>query len=75
VIADPPRAGMHPKAITALAECSPRRIVYVSCKPSSLARDAQALCQTGRYHLGPVYSVDMFPHTYHVESVAVLNRA
>ena len=74
VISDPPRAGMHPKAITALAECSPRRIVYVSCKPSSLARDAQALCQTGQYHLGPVYPVDMFPHTYHVESVAVLDR-
>jgi 23S rRNA (uracil1939-C5)-methyltransferase len=75
VVVDPPRAGMHPKAIKALRQLAPRRIVYVSCKPASLARDAQALCEDGAYTLGTVQPVDMFPHTNHIESVAVLDRA
>jgi len=74
VITDPPRAGMHPKVVERLLEMKPRRIVYVSCNPASLARDAHGLCAQGAYRLGPVQPVDLFPHTYHVESVAVLDR-
>lgn len=74
VVVDPPRAGMHPKAVRALLDLRPRRIVYVSCKPSSLARDAKMLCEEGLYRLGEVHPVDMFPQTHHVEAVAVLER-
>jgi 23S rRNA (uracil1939-C5)-methyltransferase len=75
VITDPPRAGMHPKAVDALRGVAPRRIVYVSCNPASLARDAKALCEGGLYALSRVQPVDLFPHTYHIESVAVLHRS
>jgi 23S rRNA (uracil1939-C5)-methyltransferase len=74
VITDPPRAGMHPDAVEALRGMAPRRLVYVSCNPASLARDANALCQGGLFRLGTVQPVDLFPHTYHVESVALLER-
>jgi 23S rRNA (uracil1939-C5)-methyltransferase len=74
VITDPPRAGMHTKGVEALRQVAPRRIVYVSCNPASLARDVKALCEGGRYRLGPVQPVDLFPHTYHIESVAALER-
>jgi 23S rRNA (uracil1939-C5)-methyltransferase len=75
VITDPPRAGMHAKGVEALRQVAPRRIVYVSCNPASLARDAKALCEGGLYRLGRVQPVDLFPHTYHIESVAALERA
>jgi 23S rRNA (uracil1939-C5)-methyltransferase len=73
VVTDPPRAGMHPKAVQALCELGAERIVYVSCKPASLARDAKVLCSEGPYRLGEVTPVDMFPQTAHIESVAVLD--
>jgi len=75
VIADPPRAGMHPKTLKTLLRLRPARIIYVSCKPSSLARDAAVLCEDGVYKLGRVQPVDMFPHTNHIEAVAVLVRS
>ena len=75
VITDPPRAGMHEDAVNTLRAVAPRRIVYVSCNPASLARDAQRLCAGGAYRLGRVQPVDLFPHTQHIESVAVLDRA
>ena len=71
---DPPRMGVHPKALTALVELAPRRIVYVSCNPRSLARDVATLCDAG-YVPGSIQPVDMFPQTAHVECVTVLNRA
>lgn len=74
VVTDPPRAGMHPKAVKGLLGLSPRRIVYVSCKPASLARDARALCDGGTYRLVEVAPIDMFPQTSQIESVAVLER-
>lgn len=74
VITDPPRAGMHEKAVLALRGIAPRRIVYVSCNPASLARDAAALCADGLYTMKRVQPVDLFPHTLHVESVAELVR-
>ena len=74
VITDPPRAGMHEDAVAELLKLAPRRIVYVSCNPASLARDGKLICAGGRYQLGRVTPVDLFPHTYHVESVAVFEE-
>jgi 23S rRNA (uracil1939-C5)-methyltransferase len=74
VVADPPRAGFHPKALLALAALAPARIVYVSCNPSTLARDVADLVRQG-YRLEWVQPVDMFPQTPHIEAVARLRRA
>jgi 23S rRNA (uracil1939-C5)-methyltransferase len=74
VVADPPRAGFHPKALNALVRLRPERITYVSCNPASLARDAGELVRSG-YRLRWVQPVDMFPHTPHIEAVARLDRA
>ncbi len=73
VVADPPRAGLHPKAIPALGSLGAQRIVYVSCNPSTLARDVGLLVERG-YALEVVQPLDMFPHTPHIEAVARLTR-
>jgi 23S rRNA (uracil1939-C5)-methyltransferase len=73
VVADPPRAGFHPKALRSLAQLAAQRIVYVSCNPATLARDLQTLCGAG-YRLTAVQPVDMFPHTPHIEVVVRLER-
>jgi 23S rRNA (uracil1939-C5)-methyltransferase len=73
-LVDPPRAGCHPKAVQALQVLSPRTIVYVSCDPSTLARDIAALCTNGRYQLVAAQPIDMFPQTYHIECIALLTR-
>ena len=73
VVADPPRAGFHPKALHALAALGPARLVYVSCNPSTLARDLGDLVRQG-YRLEWVEPVDMFPQTPHIEAVARLRR-
>lgn len=70
MIVDPPRAGMHPEAVKLVRALAPRRIVYVSCNPSTLARDLSLLKED--YIVREVQPVDMFPHTYHIESVAKL---
>jgi 23S rRNA (uracil1939-C5)-methyltransferase len=72
VVTDPPRAGMHPKVIEALREIAPRRIIYVSCNPATLARDL-ALLQD-RYDILTIQPFDLFPHTAHIECVARLDR-
>lgn len=72
VITDPPRAGMHPKVIETLLKANPNRIVYVSCNPSTQARDMKML-ESG-FTVVKVTPVDMFPHTHHIESVALLVR-
>ena len=69
-VVDPPRAGVDRFALDALVARRPTRIVYVSCDPATLARDAKRLARAG-YHLAQVQPVDMFPQTYHVESVAL----
>lgn len=74
VVADPPRAGFHPKALHALLTLRPTRIVYVSCNPSTLARDLGELVRGG-YRLDWVQPVDMFPHTPHIEAIARLELA
>ncbi len=73
VVADPPRAGFHPKALQALVRLGPARIVYVSCNPATLARDVAELVQSG-YRLRWVQPVDMFPHTPHIEAIARLDK-
>jgi 23S rRNA (uracil1939-C5)-methyltransferase len=71
LIVDPPRSGMHPKAVKEIGEMKISRVVYVSCNPATLARDLQMLAPFG-YSIEKVQPVDMFPHTYHIESVAKL---
>jgi 23S rRNA (uracil1939-C5)-methyltransferase len=67
---DPPRAGAA-ELLAAMAGWRPRRVVYISCHPGSLARDAGILVQTLGYRLTDAGVMDMFPHTTHVESIAV----
>jgi 23S rRNA (uracil1939-C5)-methyltransferase len=72
-VLDPPRAGCEPGAIAELLRLGPERLVYVSCEPTTHARDL-ALLVRGGYRVRRAAVVDMFPHTYHVESVALLER-
>lgn len=73
VILDPPRAGCEPEALAELIRLGTDRLVYISCEPSTHARDLVALVRGG-YRVRRAAIVDMFPHTYHVESVALLER-
>lgn len=72
MIVDPPRAGMHDDVIKVILNAAPRRIVYVSCNPSTQARDLSLLDVL--YEVTAVQPVDMFPHTHHVENVVQLTR-
>ena len=74
VILDPPRAGCEPAAIAELVRLGAGRVVYVSCEPSTHARDIAALVRGG-YRVRRAAIVDMFPQTYHIESVALLERS
>ena len=73
VIVDPPRAGLSQKIVRRIIEAAPRRIVYVSCNPTTLAPNAAQLEEAG-YKLRKVRPVDMFPQTPHIECVALLER-
>jgi len=70
IILDPPRAGVHEKVIAGILYAQPKRIVYVSCNPATQARDIALLSE--KYEVTKVQPVDMFPHTQHVENVALL---
>ncbi|HDZ12895.1 MAG TPA: 23S rRNA (uracil-5-)-methyltransferase RumA, partial [Bacteroidetes bacterium] len=72
LIVDPPRAGLHPKSVQHILKLSSPKIIYVSCNPTTLARDLAVWKES--YHLRQVRPVDMFPHTYHIETVALLER-
>ena len=72
MIVDPPRAGMHEDVVNTILRAAPERIVYVSCNPATQARDLALL--DGEYSVRTVQPVDMFPHTHHVENVALLVR-
>ena len=68
-IVDPPRAGLHPKALKRLIELDLNKLVYISCNPATFARDASQLVSAG-YKIKRVVPVDMFPHTMHIELTA-----
>jgi 23S rRNA (uracil1939-C5)-methyltransferase len=72
IIMDPPRAGVHEKVIQGILYALPERIVYVSCNPATQARDIASLSE--KYQVTRVQPVDMFPHTQHVENVALLEK-
>jgi 23S rRNA (uracil1939-C5)-methyltransferase len=72
MIIDPPRVGMHKDVVRQVLELRPRRLIYVSCNPATLARDLGIL--KDRYAVKEVQPVDMFPHTFHIESVASLEE-
>lgn len=73
VLLDPPRAGAGEESCTLLAELRPRQIRYLSCDPTTLARDLRVLTHSG-YSLAALHLIDLFPQTYHLETLAVLNR-
>lgn len=71
LVTDPPRAGMHPKVVDMLLQLEAPKMVYVSCNPATQARDLKLLKE--KYDLVKIRPVDMFPHTHHIESVALLS--
>lgn len=74
ITVDPPRKGLDPSVVEAIAAMAPTRVVYVSCDPATLARDLKELVRRG-YEVQRVKAVDMFPRTGHVETVVLLSRA
>ena len=73
VVIDPPRAGLSAKIVRRVLECEAKRIVYVSCNPTTMAPNARQMVDAG-YRLTRVRPVDMFPQTPHIECVALLER-
>ncbi|MBN2699289.1 MAG: 23S rRNA (uracil(1939)-C(5))-methyltransferase RlmD [Bacteroidales bacterium] len=70
IIADPPRAGIHPKVLEEIKSLKPEKFIYVSCNPATQARDIRMLSDV--FRLKDIQPVDMFPHTHHVENIALL---
>jgi tRNA/tmRNA/rRNA uracil-C5-methylase (TrmA/RlmC/RlmD family) len=73
VVLDPPRQGLERPVLEGIVVLDPRRIIYVSCDPSTLARDLKRLVQRG-YELKRVVPLDLSPQTYHIESVTLLEK-
>lgn len=74
LLLDPPRKGLDPRVLAAIAACPPPQLLYLSCDPATLARDLRQLCTEG-YQLISVQPIDFFPNTTHVETLARLTRA
>ncbi|KUO53596.1 MAG: hypothetical protein APF76_12370 [Desulfitibacter sp. BRH_c19] len=72
VVVDPPRKGCHPDLLNSILTVNPKKVIYVSCNPATLARDLTILSQS--YTAKEVQPVDMFPHTAHVETVALMSK-
>ncbi len=73
IVVDPPRKGLAPEVIDAMVTMAPARIVYVSCDPATLARDVKMFSQQG-YSLTHAEAFDLFPRTFHVETVVLMSR-
>ena len=73
MIIDPPRSGMHPTTVDDVIKLSPNKIVYVSCNPATQVRDIKLIVEAG-YKLIKTRPVDMFPHTFHIENIALLKK-
>ena len=73
IVLDPPRDGIHPKALEKIIDYGVDRMIYISCKPTSLARDLETLMARG-YRVEKVCCVDMFPGTVHVETVVLMSK-
>ena len=73
IIIDPPRKGIDKSLVSTIVEMSPKRVVYVSCDPATMARDI-ALFESSDYSVKEITSVDMFPRTAHVETVVLMLR-
>jgi 23S rRNA (uracil1939-C5)-methyltransferase len=73
VLVDPPRAGLEKHVVDGILKLSPRVIAYVSCDPSTLARDSKRLIEGG-YNLKQVTPFDLFPQTYHIESISIFEQ-
>ena len=73
IILDPPRDGINPKALQKIIDFGVNNLIYISCKPTSLARDLEMLQEQG-YRVEKACAVDMFPNTVHVETVVKLSR-
>jgi 23S rRNA (uracil1939-C5)-methyltransferase len=74
IVLDPPRAGAGERVIAGIVRLEPRRVVYVSCDPATFARDARRMTDAG-YVLRIVQPVDLFPQTFHIETVALFERS
>lgn len=74
IVVDPPRKGLDKKFVQAALQTAPKRLVYVSCNPATLARDVKRLTDSGIYQVEKVQTVDMFPQTNHVETVVLLSK-
>jgi len=72
MVIDPPRAGLHPDVVATILQATPAKIIYVSCNPATQARDMQVL--SAQYQIMAIQPIDMFPHTHHVENVALLKK-
>ena len=73
VVVDPPRKGLHTDVLKVFCDAKPAKIIYVSCNPTTLARDLKVLVEHG-YEVNKVQPVDMFPDSYHVETVVLMSR-
>ena len=74
IFLDPPRKGCVIEVLNILLDLLPKKIVYISCKPATLARDLKHLCGTGVYHPQWIQPADFFPQTSHVECAVILNK-
>jgi tRNA/tmRNA/rRNA uracil-C5-methylase (TrmA/RlmC/RlmD family) len=74
VVLDPSSKGAKPEVLQTILDVSPRKIIYVSCNPATLARDLLILIGTGVYTIQRIKPIDMFPQTAHVETIVTLKR-
>jgi len=74
IIVDPPRRGCSVKVLKGILKIEPKKIIYISCHPATLARDLKYLTKDGNYKLKKVLPIDMFPQTSHIECIASLER-